>query len=161
MDVTLIVVIVGVLGLALTLWNGANWYLFQSGYRYNSEFLGKRYECSLKFVNAEHNNLCFVGGDGAALYLLAHPNGKGWWWRYGVVGYKKNLQIPWSDVECRPKTVLFKECMWFEIPARKIYFYIPREIGDKLLIDAGRKIGTAQVGLSENSEATAAHTFQS
>jgi hypothetical protein len=51
--------------------------------------------------------------------------------------------------------------MWFEIPARKIYFYIPREIGDKLLIDAGRKIGTAQVGLSENSEATAAHTFQS
>ncbi len=141
---TLVVVIVGVLGLALTFWSGANWYLFQSGYRYNSEFLGKRYECSLMFVSAENSNLCFVGADGAGLYLLSHPDGKGWWWRYGVVGFKKNLQIPWSDLECRPRTVLFKECMWFEIPSRKIYFYIPREIGEKLLIDAGRKIGAAK-----------------
>jgi hypothetical protein len=92
--------------------------------------------------------------------LLSHPDGKGWGWRYGVGGFKKNLQIPWSDVECRPKIVLLKECMWFEVPSRKIYFYIPREIGDKLLIDAG-KIGATKVGTRENSEATAAHTFQS
>jgi hypothetical protein len=141
-EVTLVVVIVGVIGLALTFWNAANWYGFESSYRYSGEFQGNRYECRLRFANSECSSQCFIGANGSGLYLLSHPARKGWWWRYGAVGFKKNLQIPWTDLQCRPRTILLKECMWFEVPSRKIYFYIPKDIGDKLLIDANCKIGT-------------------
>ena len=43
--------------------------------------------------------------------------------------------------------------MRFEIPPRKIYFYIPKEIGDQLLIDAKRKTPTPNVTLSLNPRA--------
>jgi hypothetical protein len=135
-EVALVIVIVGVIGLALTFWNAANWYGFESTYRYSGEFQGNRYECSVRFANSERGSQCFIGANGSGLYLLSHPARKGWWRRYGPAGFNKNLQIPWSDLKCRAGTSLFKECMWFEVPSRKIHFYVPKDIGDKLLIDA-------------------------
>jgi len=44
--------------------------------------------------------------------------------------------------------MLFKGFMRFEIRARRIYFYIPKDIGDQLLIDAKRKTPTPNVTLS-------------
>ena len=137
---TLAIVIVGVIGLALTFWNAVNWYGFESGYRYNAEFQGKRFECPLRFANSECGSRCFIGANGSGLYLLSHPARKGWWWRYGAVGFNKNLQIPWSDLECRAGTMLLKKCMWFDIPSRKTHFCIAKDIGNKLLIDAGRPL---------------------
>jgi len=107
-------------------------------YRYHGEFLGKRHECSVRFANSECGILCFVGANESGLYLLSHPDRKGWW-RYGGLGFKKNLEIPWRDLDYRGGRVLLKECMWFHIPTRKIHFYVPREIGDKLLIDGARE----------------------
>ena len=52
-ELTLVIIIVGIIGAALTFWNGANWYGFVSGYRYLGEFQGKRYECRLKFATSE------------------------------------------------------------------------------------------------------------
>lgn len=135
-----VIVIVGVIGLVLMFWNAANWYGFESGYRYHGQFQGKRYECGVRFANSECSELCFIGADAGALYLLSHPNRKGWWWQYGGMGYKKNLQIPWSDLEYRETTILLKPCTWFEVSGKKIYFSIPKDIGDKVLIDAERKI---------------------
>jgi hypothetical protein len=49
--------------------------------------------------------------------------------------------------------MLFKGFMRFEIRARRIYFYIPKDIGDQLLIDAKRKIATPNATLSLNPNA--------
>ena len=78
----------------------------------------------------------------SALYLLTPPKRKiSWWSNRGARGFlRMNLRIPWSDLDWREKTIMFKDCIWFEIPAKKIYFYVPRDVGDKLLVDAGRKI---------------------
>jgi hypothetical protein len=146
--VTLVIIIVGIIGVALTFWNGANWYGFVSGYRYNSEFQGKRYECRLRFATSECDSLCFIGANESGLYLLYHPASKGWWWKFGAGGFNKNLEIPWSDLDYRPVTMLFKDCIRLEIPSRKIYFYIPKDIGDQLLIDAKRKIPIPNATLS-------------
>jgi len=140
--VTHAIVIVGIIGLILTFWNALNWYEFQRSYRLQDEFPGKRYECSVRFANSEVGAQCFVGANTSSLYLLSHPNRKGWWWQSGGVGFKKNLQIPWTDLDCRSGTMLFKGYTWFEIPSRKIHFYLPKEIGDKLLTDAERKVSS-------------------
>jgi hypothetical protein len=137
---TLVIIIVGTLGVALTFWNAVNWYSFQSGYRYHGEFQGKRYECSLRFANSECDTPCFVGADEGALYLLSHPNRKGWWWRYGAVGFKKNLQIPWSDLDYQAGKMFFKDSIRFQIASSRTYFFVPRDIGDKLFVDAQRSI---------------------
>ena len=147
---TLVIVIVGIIGVALTFWNGANWYEFVSGYRYNSEFQGRRYECRLRFAASECDSLCFVGANESSLYLLCHPPSKGWWWKYGARGFNKNLEIPWSDLDCRAVTMIFKDFMRFEIRARKLYFYIPKDVGDQLLIDAKRKMPSPNATLSAN-----------
>jgi hypothetical protein len=43
--------------------------------------------------------------------------------------------------------------MRFEIPPRKIYFYIPKDIGDQLLLDAKRTIPAPMATLSLNPNA--------
>lgn len=135
---TLVIIIVVIIGFALTFWNAVNWYDFDSSYRYDGEFLGKRYECSLRFANQERDALCFVGANGSGLYLLSHPGRRAWWSYRGA--FKKNFQIPWSDLNCRAGKIFFQDCMWFDVPSRRIHFYVPKEIGDKLLTDAGREI---------------------
>lgn len=147
---TLVFIIAGVLAVALVFWNGANWYGFVSGYRYNSEFQGMRYECRLRFATSEYDSLCFIGANESALYLLYHPASKGWWWKYGAGGFKKNLEIPWNDLDYQPVTMLFKNWMRFEIPPRKIYFYVPKDVGDRLLIDAKRNPTTPNAMPSPN-----------
>jgi hypothetical protein len=145
---TPVIIIVGIIAVALTFWNGVNWYEFVTGYRYNGEFQGKRYESRLRFATSECDSLCFVGATEAALYLLYHPRSKGWWWKYGARGFNKNLEIPWSDLNYRPVTIFFKECIRFEVSTRKIYFYIPKDIGNQLLIDAQRATSSPIAKLS-------------
>jgi hypothetical protein len=74
---TPVIIIVGIIAVALTFWNGVNWYEFVTGYRYNGEFQGKRYESRLRFATSECDSLCFVGATEAALYLLYHPPQQG------------------------------------------------------------------------------------
>ena len=104
----------------------------------------------------QSDSLCFIAANESALYLLYHPASKGWWWRYGAGGFNKNLEIPWSGLDYRPVTILFKDCMRFEIPPRKIYFYIPKDIGDQLLVDAKRKIPTPEEISGEVARGTSA-----
>ena len=124
----------------MIVWNTTNWSGFENDYRFDGEFPGNRYECEVRFANAEHSVRCFVGANRAGLYLLSHPDHKRWWWRSKDVTFRKNLQIPWSDLECRPGKMFFQDCLWFDIPSRKIHFYVAKDLGDKLLVEAGRTV---------------------
>jgi hypothetical protein len=143
---TLVLVIaVCVMAAALMFWNIGVLRRFQSDYRYIGEFHGQRYECVLRFANMESGIWCFLGADASALYLLTASNRKRPWWSSSYTGvsnkiFKTDLRIPWTDLGWKEKRILLKDCVWFEIPAKKIYFTVPRDVGDQLLVDAGRKI---------------------
>jgi len=137
-----IIIAVSVAAVALMFWNAGNMRRFESDYRYDDEFQGNRYECMLRFANLDYGIRSLLGANGSALYLLAAPKHKVRWWgnRAAHGRLKTNLQIPWTDLAWQEKTILLKDCIWFEIPERKIYFYVPRDVGEKILSDAGRKV---------------------
>jgi hypothetical protein len=139
---TIFVIVVSVIAVALVLWNAGIVRRFQNDYRYDGDFQGQRYECIVQFANSDYGSRCSMGADAAALYLLAVPKRKVSWWKNRTAHsfFRANLRIPWSDLDWREKRIVLKDCIWFEIPAKRIYFYVARDVGDKLLIDAGRKI---------------------
>ena len=122
-------------------WNFRRLFRFASDYNFVGSFQGKRYECSLGGLNEGHGTLCLIGADECGLYLLPHPKPVRWLWGYpgGVQVFKKSLLIPWRDIGCRTGRVLFKDCIWFDLAERKIYLYVPKDIGEKLLSDGGRQ----------------------
>jgi hypothetical protein len=121
----------------LIVWNIRRVYGFESDYKYTGSFAGKRYECAVGGLSEERDALCFMGADESGLYLLPHPKKLRWFSGYRGV-FKKSLFIPWTDVAYRPGKALLKECLWFDLSARRVYFYIPKDVGEKLLNDAGR-----------------------
>ena len=139
---TVFVIAVSVIAVVLVFWNVRIVRRFQNDYRYDDEFQGQRYECIVQFANSDYGIRCSMGADASALYLLAVPKRKVSWWKNRAARsfFRANLQIPWSDLGWREKRIMLKDCIWFEIPAKRIYFYVPLDVGDKLLIDAGRKI---------------------
>jgi hypothetical protein len=145
---TVFVIAVSVMAIALVLWNVGIVWRFQNDYRYDGEFQGQRYECIVQFANSEYGTRCSLGADEWALYLLAVPKRKVPWWKNRTARsfFRANLRIPWSDLDWREKRIVLKNCIWFEIPPKRIYFYGPRDVGDKLLVDAGRKIPSEFIG---------------
>ncbi len=140
-----IIIAVCVLAAALMYWNVGVMRRFKSDYRYEGGFQGQRYECVLRLANMEYGMWCFLGADASALYLLTASKRKRRWWSCSYTGvsnqiFKTDLRIPWTDVDWKEKRILFKDYIWFEIPEKKIYFTVHRDVGDKLLVDAGRKI---------------------
>lgn len=154
----LIVILVSAMAVALVLWNAGIVRRFNNDYRYAAEFQGQSNECIVRFANSEYGTRCLLGADASALYLLAVPKRKVSWWKNRAAHsfFRANLRIPWSDLDWREKTIMFKDCIWFEIPAKKIYFYVPRDVGDKLLVDAGRKI-PSEFDLTYGSENAILH----
>jgi hypothetical protein len=141
----IIIIAVCVMAAALIFWNVGVMRRFSSDYRYDGGFQGQRYECVLRFANMDHGMWCFLGADASALYLLTASNRKRPWWSSSYTGisnqiFKTDLRIPWTDVTWQEKRILLKNCIWFEIPEKKIYFTVPKDVGDKLLVEAGRKI---------------------
>lgn len=134
---TVAIAIIVVIGVALTFWNALGWHGFARDYRFEGSFPGHRYECNLRFANSEDSNPCFVGADQFGLYLLARPGEKTSWWRHRRRSLKQNYYIPWSDLEWRAGRMFLEDCIWFNIPSRRIYFYLPKEVGEHLLTDAG------------------------
>jgi hypothetical protein len=158
---TLLVIAIFVMAAVLVYWNFRVMRRFERDYRYGGEFQGKRYECILRFANSDSGIRCAVGANASALYLLTAPQRKRPWWGYnGGLGFlRNNLQIPWSDLVWSEKRILLKERVWFEIPSKKIYFYLPPDIGDHLLVHAERKISSEfEIVQSQN---TPSHLEQS
>jgi hypothetical protein len=81
-----------------------------------------------------------LGADANGLYPLPHAKPAFSLWRRRAGVFKKALFIPWTDLGYRRGKALFKECVWFDLAARKVYFYVPTDVGEKLLNDAGRGI---------------------
>jgi hypothetical protein len=126
----------------LVAWNFQRLHHFGTDYNFSGSFQGSRYECRLGGLAGEQGALCMIGADELGLYLLPHPNPTRWFWirrgKYDI--FKQSLFIPWKDIGCRSGRVLLSDCIWFDLASRKIYLYVPKDIGEKLLMDAGRTI---------------------
>jgi hypothetical protein len=133
-----IIAIVCMIAVALMGRNFVVWRRFENLYRFDGDFGGERYECILRFASLEYGVRCFIGVDASALYLLARSARKKSWWRFRNPNevFRHDLHIPWQDLDCRVGRVYLKDCMWFHIPSRGLHFYVPRNIGDRLLMDA-------------------------
>jgi hypothetical protein len=121
-------------------WNFLRLYRFERCYSSNDSFPGQRYECIVGGLDPGHGTLCMVGADPSGLHVLSHPGpGRSMLsFRRAYRPYKKNLFLPWKDVNCRSGMAVFKECLWFDMPSRKVYLNVPKDIGGHLLADAGR-----------------------
>jgi len=117
-------------------------YRFQTDYKFDGFFQGARYECKLGGLGDEHRTLCLIGADEFGLYLLPHPNPPRHWWAYPSQYriFKKSLYIPWTDIRCRSGRVLLKDCIWFDLAPRRVYLYVPKDVGEKVLGDARRAV---------------------
>jgi len=136
-----LILVVWAIAIPLMIWNARVMTRFEKVYRFDGEFPGNRHECILQFANTEFHYLCAAGANQSALYLLPPAEHEISRWKSSKEKiYKKSLQIPWSDLQYRTKKILFQDYLWLEIPERKVYFYIPKDVGDRLLIDAGRAV---------------------
>jgi hypothetical protein len=124
----------------LVLWNARNQNSFARDYAYQGSFAGTRYECIVGGLYSDDRVLCMAGADRAGIYFLPHPKRQRLFRNSGYSIFKKSLLIPWQDMSYCSKKVLFKDCIWFDLSPRKIWIYVPREVGEKLLTDAHREI---------------------
>jgi hypothetical protein len=82
-----------------------------------------------------------VGADPFRLYLLPHPKPRGPFGRFQFNVLKRALSIPWRDIDSRKGHVSpFRKGIWFRIESRRVYLYVSKEIGAKLLADAQRPL---------------------
>jgi hypothetical protein len=135
------ILIAAVVGLYV--WNIRRMLGFERDYKFDGNFVGKRYECTVGGLSEGHGLLCFMGADAAGLYLFPHPKPARSLWSYfgnsrRYLVFRKSLLIPWTDVGYRSGRVLLKDCIWFDLAARRVYFYVAKDVGEKLLNDAGR-----------------------
>jgi hypothetical protein len=139
MAITIIIFIAA--AVLLVGWNFQRLRKFARDYNFSGYFHGNRYECRLGGLTEGCGTLCLIGADDYGVYVLPHPKPVRWLWsfpgRHQI--FKQSLLIPWRDINCRTGRVLFKDCIWFDLAPRKIYVHVPKDIGEKLLSDAGRK----------------------
>ena len=141
MITNIIIVAVVIAAVVLIGWNFINQSSFYSDCAFAGSFGGNRYECMLGGLNQETRVLCLMGADESGVYILSHPKPGRPFWGYGTAVFKGSLFIPWQDIECTPgDTFPFKDSIWFKLASRRIYLYLAKEIGEKLLADARRKI---------------------
>lgn len=75
------------------------------------------------------------------VYILPHPQPERWFGRYNYAIFKKSIFIPWPEMTFTTGRVPFAgECIWLRLEPRRIYLYVPRAIGMKLLQAGGRDI---------------------
>lgn len=136
-----------VAAVALVVWNFVRFQRVQREYRFDGEFSGNRYECALGTTDSEGPLKCSIGATPSSLYLMATPGAERQRsmlsWRHSRdfhTVYKCDLQIPLYDLEWREGKMFFKDVIWFENNAKRFYVYVPKEIGEKLLADAGRAL---------------------
>lgn len=123
-------------------WNYVRLHRFERDYRFPGLFGGRHYECRIGGLRSENRVLCFIGSDMSGIYLLPHPkpNRRFLGCQIGEDVFKDSILIPWTDIHCRSGRGFFKHNIRFEIPPRKIFLYVSRDIGEKLLTDAGRNV---------------------
>jgi hypothetical protein len=131
MSTELIIACIGLAFVAgLMLWTVITVRQFERSYRHDGSFTGRRYDCRLQWAYAEGSTQCTLGADRSALYLFRSRN------PWGVT--KCDLRVPWTDLEWRPRKILFTNVMWFYVRSKRMHFHVPRDIGESLLADAGR-----------------------
>jgi len=126
----------------LVLWNVRNQNSFERDYAFHGSFQGTRYECLVGGLATDHRMLCMAGADRSGIYFLPHPKRQSFFQSSHRGIFKKSLFIPWQDMSYSSKRVLLTDCIWFDLSPRKVWIYVPKEVGEKLLTDAHREIPT-------------------
>ena len=96
-------------------------------------------------VGEESNILCLVGANETGLYLTRPTGVKSTWtrgdWKKGhAVLLKAPIFIPWSALSYCRKSFLWKDCIRFDVPSNKSYFYIPLPDAEKLFRAAAKRL---------------------
>jgi len=139
----MLLAIILVAAVLLVLWSVRNQRSFEGDYLYQGSFQGNRYECIVGGLYSEDRMLCMTGADRSGIYFLPHPKPQRLFQNSGRAVFRKSLFIPWQDMTYCSKKVLFRDCLWFDLSPRKIWIYVPREIGEKLLTDGHREVPAA------------------
>jgi hypothetical protein len=135
------ILLIAAAAVGLIVWNASRVRRFENAYRHDDGFGGTHYETPLGLPNSEAKIQCLAGADQSALYLLKGPPSRSSMWQLFQhrPTFRYSLRIPWQDIECRTASMFFKPCIWFDLPSKKIHFYLAADIGQRLLTDAGRK----------------------
>jgi hypothetical protein len=135
------VFLIAAAAIGLTVWSASKVRRFENAYRHEGGFGGTLYETPVGLPNSEAKIQCLAGADQSALYLLKGPPR-----RSSILQlfqhrptFRYSLKIPWQDIEYRRSSLFLRPVIWFDIPAKKIQFYVAADIGERLLADAGRK----------------------
>jgi hypothetical protein len=59
--------------------------------------------------------------------------------------FQTERRIPWAKLGWKENPIFLKECMGLKFPRKAFIFTVPKDIGAKILIDAGRNI-PVQIG---------------
>jgi hypothetical protein len=110
---------------------------FYRDYQLDGPFLGDSYDCKVGGLDAEYKTFCRVAADPVRLYILPYPKRRGW---STDPVFNRSLAIPWADIEYKLGWVPVQRCIWFKMNARRVYLYVPKETGIRLLRDAGLPI---------------------
>jgi hypothetical protein len=139
--VPVLILVVAAAAVGLIVWNASTVRGFENAYRHDEGFGGKLHETPLGLPNSEAKIQCLAGADQFALYLLKGPLRRSSIWQLFQhrPTFRYSLRIPWQDIECRTASMFFRPCIWFDIPSRKIHFYLAADIGQRLLADGGRE----------------------
>jgi hypothetical protein len=105
-------------------------------------FDGKLHACLVRFPLDDTKTDCLLGANDAGLYMTSSSaalksNGR-WSVRYYVI--RTPLFIPWSCVQVGDAKFPLRGYFRFSVPSNKATFFVPREIGERLLGDAGRTL---------------------
>lgn len=137
------IVLAALAGAALLIaWTARNSKRFYRDYAFTGAFDGKVQECWLGGLATKAPTLCFAGADRTGIYLLAPPAQRRRWNIFGTSRgvLKQSLHLPWTDFEARAGLAAFRKVIWLRFDARRIYLYVPREIGLALLLAGGRAV---------------------
>lgn len=131
---------------ALMIWNVTRIRGYQRDWGYEGEIPGTYYPCDLRSADSEFPMQCRIGASDSAFYLMADPQAlpTRTAFRRGKYGsfqslFKSGLRVPWNELSWRGGSMFLKEVIWFENRRRRFFVYVPREIGEKVIRDAGRE----------------------
>jgi hypothetical protein len=105
-------------------------------------FDGALEECLVRFSLDDASTDCVLGANNEGLYMssstAALENNRRWSFRYYVL--RTPLFIPWNRLDIRDARFPLRGHLRFTVPSNKAIFFVPREIGQRLLKEVGRSM---------------------
>lgn len=136
----LIVAIIVTLGFYLTMSSAFTLRQTMIGYHYDGPFRGTLYKSHYRMASAEASAPCLLGADRNALYImrLPGPPRRGWAPSNDILDASLDLRFPWRALRYKWGRIFWRRCLWSRVESPRLDFYVPADIGARLLADADR-----------------------